>query len=82
MSPREAMGQAGHKNGKEGEGDKQLQPLDLEREDLQQLVLADRQVILGSAVAAALGITAGDLLPLQNREYEVISLGNKRQQRR
>lgn len=66
--------QFSHENGEGPQGVMQLQLLDLEREDLQRLIMADNQVMMGSAVAAALGSSTGDFLLLQGREYEVVSL--------
>ncbi|MEW5921359.1 MAG: FtsX-like permease family protein [Bacillota bacterium] len=63
--------QFSHEN---GEGNEGMQLLDLGREDLQQLFLADDQVILGSAVAATLGSYAGDVLLLEGRVFQVFSL--------
>lgn len=58
----------------DGKESMQIRLLDLEREDLQQLILADDQIVLGSAVAARLGSKAGDILLLEDREFQVFSL--------
>ena len=58
----------------DGEKSMQIQLLDLDRENLQQLILADNQVILGSAVATTLGSNTGDILLLEGRKFQVFSL--------
>ena len=48
--------------------------LDLARQDPTKLVLGDRQVLLGSAVAAALGANPGDRLTMGGQEFVVFGL--------
>ncbi len=60
--------------GKEGMQMEDLSLLDLGRENLEQLKLADDQIILGATVAATLGSNAGDVLLLDGREFQVSSL--------
>ncbi|MBS4008941.1 MAG: ABC transporter permease [Clostridium sp.] len=48
--------------------------LDLAREDLSRLVLSDEQILVGSNLAAALGVMEGDLLTLSGREFQVFAV--------
>jgi len=48
--------------------------LDLARQDPTKIVLGDRQVLLGSAVAAALGANPGDRLTMGGQEFVVFGL--------
>jgi putative ABC transport system permease protein len=48
--------------------------LDLAREDLTRLVLSDEQILVGSSLAATLGVMEGDLLTLSGREFQVFAV--------
>ncbi|MBT9174272.1 MAG: Macrolide export ATP-binding/permease protein MacB [Syntrophomonadaceae bacterium] len=48
--------------------------LDLAREDLTRLVLSDEQILVGSNLAATLGVMEGDLLTLSGREFQVFAV--------
>ena len=48
--------------------------LDLARQDPTQIVLADRQVLVGASVAATLGVKPGDRLELSEQKFVVFGL--------
>ncbi|MBS3983442.1 MAG: ABC transporter permease [Dethiobacter sp.] len=48
--------------------------LDLAREDLTRLVLSDEQILVGSTLAATLGVMEGDLLTLSGQEFQVFAV--------
>ncbi|MBT9142530.1 MAG: Macrolide export ATP-binding/permease protein MacB [Dehalococcoidia bacterium] len=48
--------------------------LDLAREDLTRLVLSDEQILVGSNLAATLGVMEGDLLTLSGQEFQVFAV--------
>lgn len=52
----------------------EYEALDLERQDLTQLSLAENQVIAGAAAALRLDIRPGDLLELSGKTFEVFAL--------
>jgi len=51
--------------------------LDLARQDPTQIVLADRQVLVGASVAATLGVKPGDRLELSEQKFVVFGLLKK-----
>jgi len=51
-----------------------FETLDLTRQDLDQLNLSDKQILIGSALANSLNIQKGDFLTLSGRELEVYGI--------
>ncbi|MCL5982988.1 MAG: FtsX-like permease family protein, partial [Firmicutes bacterium] len=59
---------------KEKEMELDVNYLDLARQDPTQIVLADRQVLVGASVAATLGVKPGDRLELSEQTFVVFGL--------
>lgn len=58
----------------EAEKEMDFAMLDLAREDLTRLALSDEQILVGSTLAATLGVMEGDLLTLSGQEFQVFAV--------
>lgn len=69
----EAMGSTETMITEDGE-EMSFERLNLAREDLERLVLTDREILIGSTLAASLGVMEGDTLSLSGEEFKVFAV--------